>query len=76
MDYWLCRGCHMDSKQASVKAKGEVVILERQLSAVPRKNQIQPISIKVFLYLPLNPGFDSIPLNKHLMQGVLTAVFF
>lgn len=66
----------MDSKQASVKAKGEVVILERQLSAVPRKNQIQPISIKVLPYLPLNLGFDSMPLNKHLMQGVLTAVFF
>lgn len=41
----------MDSKQAAVNAKGEVVILERQLSAVPKKNQIQPISIKVLLYL-------------------------
>lgn len=41
----------MDSKQAAVNAKGEVVILGRQLSAVPEKNQIQPISIKVLLYL-------------------------
>ena len=68
MDYWLSSGYHMDSKQASVKAKGKVVILERQLSAIPKKNQIQPISIKVLLYLLLNLGFDSMPLNKHLMQ--------
>ena len=58
----------MDSKQVSVKAKGKVVILERQLSAIPKKNQIQPISIKVFLRLLLNQDFDSMPLNKHLMQ--------
>lgn len=58
----------MEGKQASVKAKGEVVILERQLSAIPKKNQIQPISIKVLLHLLLNLGFDSMPLNKHLMQ--------
>lgn len=68
MDYRLSRGYHKDSKQASVKANGEVVILQRQLSAIPKKNQIQPISIKVLLYLLFNLGSDSMPLNKHLMQ--------
>lgn len=58
----------MDSKQASVKRKGEVVILKRQLSAVPKENQIQPISIKVLLYLLLNLSFDSMPLKKHVIQ--------
>lgn len=58
----------MDGKQAAVNAKGELVILKRQLSAIPKKNQTQPISIKVLLYLLLNLAFDSMPLNKHLMH--------
>lgn len=66
----------MDGKQTAVNAKDELVILERQLSAIPKKNQTQPISIKVLLYLLLNLAFDSMPLNKHLMQRVLTAVGF